>query len=129
MLRVRHFRHISGAGTIFTAKAEALNDAGKRQNNRRPDTNGLIGWRYRNHQRAKTHHQHGNSQRGAPPIAIRQLTKQPAAERAHQERDGKKGGGFQVFHHRITRWEKAGGKENLEGGIGVEIIPFHQIAD
>src|SRR5215470_4212771 len=53
---------------------------------------------------------------------------QPAAERPHEEADRKDSCGGEELTGRIAGWEKSGGKIDGRESIGVEIIPFDEIA-
>src|SRR3954470_7759559 len=60
---------------------------------------------------------------------IGQITEYPAAERPHQETRREKKRRIKLLHHGIGRWEEGAGEIKRESRVGVEIIPFNEIAD
>src|SRR2546421_11632735 len=62
-------------------------------------------------------------------MAIGDETEQPAAQRPHQEGCRKQHGSVELLHHWIAVWEECRREVKRERRIGVEIIPFDEIAD
>src|SRR5438105_7493291 len=62
-------------------------------------------------------------------MAIGDETEQPAAQRPHQEGCRKQHGSVELLHHWIAVWEECRREVKRERRVGVEIIPFDEIAD
>ena len=60
---------------------------------------------------------------------VGEVAEQPAAERAHQEGRGEQHGGVELLHHGIAVREEGRREIQRERRIGVEIVPFDEIAD
>ena len=120
---------IGRAGAVFAAEAQTFDDARQRQNRRRRQADGLIGRRRRDDQRAEAHAEHRNRQRYPPAVAVGDEAEQPAAERPHQEGGGEQHRRVELLHHRIGVREERGREIQRESGVGVEIVPFDEIAD
>lgn len=75
------------------------------------------------------HIQTGQRQRQPPATAVGDEAEQPAAERPHQEGGGEQHGGIELLHHRVAVGKERRREIQREGGVGVEIIPFDEIAD
>ena len=129
MLGVRDFAEIGRAGAVFAAEAQALDDAGERQDRRRGEADRGIGRRHRDDQRAEAHADHRQRQRQPPAVAIRDETEQPTAQWPHQEGCRKQHGSVELLHHRIAVREECRREIERERRIGVEIIPLDEIAD
>jgi hypothetical protein len=63
------------------------------------------------------------------PIAVGDEAEQPAAERAHQECRREQHRGVELLHHGIAVRKERRRKIQRERGVGVEIVPFDEIAD
>ena len=124
----RHLAHVGGGGAVFAAHAQPLHHARQGQQQRRGDADGLVGRQHGDEQRAGRHHQHGQDHRAPPPVAVGDGAEDPAAQRAHEEAHGEDGGGVQQLRRRVARREEGMGEVERGEGIGVEIVPLHQIA-
>ncbi|MHC2257627.1 hypothetical protein ACVILK_007319 [Bradyrhizobium embrapense] len=129
MLGIGDLAEIGGAGAVFAAEAEPLDDAGERQDRGCGNADGGIGRRHRDDQRAEAHADHRERQRQPPAVAVGNEAEQPAAERSHQEGGGEQHGGIELLHHRIAVREERRREIQCERRVGVEIVPFDEIAD
>jgi hypothetical protein len=129
MVGVGDLAEIGRTGTVFAAEAETLDDPRQRQNDRRGKPDRGVGGRGRDNQRAETHADDRQRQRDPPAITVGNEAEQPAAQRTHQERGGEQHGSIELLHHGIAVWKECGRKVQRERRIGVEIVPFDQIAD
>jgi hypothetical protein len=129
MALIGHFGEIGGAGAVFAAEAQALDDAGGGEQDRRPDADRGVGRRHRDHQRAEAHQRHRQHQRAAPAVMIGKIAEQPAAERTHQKAGGEEERGVELLHHRIGIGKERAGEIERERRIGVEVVPLDEIAD
>jgi hypothetical protein len=57
------------------------------------------------------------------------VPEQPATNRPHDEADRKQQSRIQLLNDRIGAGEKGGGKVERESGVGVEVLPLHQISN
>ncbi len=124
---VGHLGQVGGAGAVFPAEAQPLDDAGDAEHDRSRDADRRVGRGDRDHQRAEAHQHDRQHQRNAPAVLIGELPEQPAADRPHHESDRKQEGGIELLHHRIFVREERRGEIEGEGGIGEEVVPFDQI--
>jgi hypothetical protein len=129
VLLVRHLGEIGGARAVFPAQAEALDDAGEAQQDRRRDADGLIGGERGDHQRAEAHQHHGQHQRVAAAVRVREVAEQPAADGAHDEADGEQDSGVELLHDGVVAREERAREIQREGRVGIEIVPLDQVAD
>ena len=60
---------------------------------------------------------------------IGEVAKQPAAERAHEERGGEQDRRVELLYDRIALGKKRRREVKRERRVGVEIIPFDEVAD
>ena len=60
---------------------------------------------------------------------VRQVSEHPAAERAHDKAGREQKRCVELLYDRIGIREELAGEIEREGGVGVEIVPFDQIAD
>ena len=126
---VSDFAEIGGAGPILAAQAQTLNHAGKTEQHGRCDPDCPVCGQDRDHQRPEAHEQHGKHQCVAPAVVIAQVAEQPATNRAHEETDREEDGGVQLLDDGIAAGEERRGEVQRERGIGIEIVPFDQVAD
>jgi hypothetical protein len=73
--------------------------------------------------------EHRQRQRQPPPVAVGDVSEQPAAEGTHQEGRGEQHGGIELLHHRIAVRKECRREVQRKRRVGVEIIPFDEIAD
>ena len=128
MVRISDLGEVGSAGAIFTAEAEALDDACESEDDGRCETDGRIGRADRDDQRAEAHAQHGDGERQAPAIFVGEIAEQPAAERAHQEGGGEQHGRIELLHDGIAVRKEGRCEIQRESGVGVEVVPFDEIA-
>jgi hypothetical protein len=57
------------------------------------------------------------------------MAEQPSPEWTHQEPGGEQDGGVQLLHNEILGGEEMRREIEREGGVGVKIVPFDEIAD
>ena len=62
-------------------------------------------------------------------MVVCQVSEHPAAERAHQEASREQQCCVELLHDRIGIRKEIAGEIEREGGVGVEVVPFDQIAD
>ena len=60
---------------------------------------------------------------------VGEIAEQPAAERPHQEGRGEQHCGIELLHHGVAVREEDRREIQRERRIGVEIVPFDEIAD
>jgi hypothetical protein len=60
---------------------------------------------------------------------VRQVSEHPAAERTHQEAGREQQCCVELLYDRIGIRKEIAGEIKREGGVGVEVVPFDQIAD
>lgn len=60
---------------------------------------------------------------------VRQVSEHPAAKRAHDKAGREQQRCVELLHDRIGIREELASEIEREGGVGVEIVPFDQIAD
>ena len=125
----RHLREIGGAGAVFAAETQALQQPRREQQRRGADADRRVGRRAGDDQRAQTHQQHRQHQRGLAPARVGDHAEQPAADRAHEEADSENRGGRQVLRDRIVAGKEGLGEIERERGIGVEVVIFDEIAE
>ena len=57
------------------------------------------------------------------------IAEQPATEGTHQKGSGEQHGCVELLHHRIAVGEEGRRKIQRERGIGIEVVPFDEIAN
>jgi hypothetical protein len=57
------------------------------------------------------------------------VSEHPAAERAHEEAGREQQRSVELLHDRIGVRKEIAGEIEGEGSVGVEVVPFDQIAD
>jgi hypothetical protein len=129
ILLVGDLTEIGGAGAVFAAEAQPLQDPREAEDDGSGQTDRSISRCHRNDQRPEAHHHDGQRQRVAPAIAIGQMAEHPAAERAHQEARSKQQRRIELLHHLVAIREERLGEIQGERRIGVEIVPLDEIAD
>ena len=60
---------------------------------------------------------------------VRQMSEQPAAERAHQEPGREQHGGIQLLRNFIAFGKERFGEVKRKRRISVEVVPFDEVAD
>lgn len=60
---------------------------------------------------------------------VGEMPKQPPAERTHQEAGGERDRRVELLYDGVLRGEERRREMQRESGIGIEIIPFDEIAD
>ncbi len=89
---------------------------------------GRIGRRHRDQKRAEAH-DHDRQRQGPPPaVAVGQIAEKQAADRPHEEGYGKERRGGQLLRHRIGLGEERAGEIERESRIGIDVIPFDEVA-
>jgi hypothetical protein len=78
---------------------------------------------------AEAHADHRQRQRNPPAVAVRDVAEQPAAERPHQEGRCEQHSGVELLHHRVAVRKEGRREVERERRVGVEVIPFDEIAD
>ncbi len=129
MAAIGDLGEIGRAGAVLAAEAQPLDDARDREHDRRGDPDRGIGRGDRDHQRAEAHQRDRQHQRVAPPVVVREMSKQPASDRTHQESGREQHRYVELLHHDVLTREEGTGEIERESGIGVEIEPFDQVAD
>ncbi len=125
---IRDLHEIGGACPIFPTKAQALNNAGGAKHDGSRQSDRCIGWGDGDHKRAEAHQRDRRRECVAAPIAVGELPEQKAAQRPDEKARRKEERDIKLLHDWIGRREKRACKIEGEGGIGVEIVPFDQIA-
>ncbi len=67
-------------------------------------------------------------QRYTTAIGVGEIAEQPAAERPHQEGGGKQHGRIELLNDGVGVREEGRREIQGEGGVGVEVVPFDEIA-
>ncbi len=122
------FAEIGRARSIFAALAKALQQARDGENDRRGDADASVGRSRGDKERAEAHQQHGAGQRVSPSMPVGEIAEQRAAERAHEKCRGEEGGRRELLRERIGLRKEGAGEIERKRRIGVNIIPFDQIA-
>ncbi len=123
------FAEIGDAGSVFSALAQTLQDAGDRQDHGRPDPDRRVGRRHGHEKRAEAHHQDRDGERRPAAMPVREVAEDQAADRPHEEGNGEQRGGRELLHDGVALREEGAGEIKRERRIGVDVIPFEQIAE
>src|SRR5262245_10614285 len=59
---------------------------------------------------------------------VGKVPEQPAPDRSHNKAYGKQNRGVELLHDRIIAGKERAREVEREGGEGIEVIPFHQVA-
>eukprot|EP01137_Pigoraptor_chileana_P012883 Opistho-2@65721 len=124
----RHFGQIGRARAIFATDRQPLHQPRQHQQQRRRNPDRFIARRHRDQQRPRAHQRHRQRQPALAPMAISIDAHQPRPDRPHQETDGEDARRAQQLRGAILAREEMRREIEGEGGIGVPVIPFHQIA-
>ncbi len=129
MLVAGHFTEVGGRGAVFAADAQALQQARQQQHDGGGEAYPGIARRQRDDQRTRAHQQHRKRQAGLAPETIGIPAEQPAADRPHEETEREDSGGVELLDDGVAFREEGAGEIEGEGGIGVPVVPFDQVAD
>jgi hypothetical protein len=69
-----------------------------------------------------------DGERQAASVTVGEEAEKPAAQRAHQEGRGEQHGRIELLDDRIIGREEGRREIQREGGVGIEVVPFDQIA-
>ncbi len=122
-------RHQHGAAPL-AAEAEALHEAQRDQQDRRPDADRGVGRQQADGERGTAHQQQGHDQDvlAAEPVAV--VAEDDAAERPGDEADGVGGEGEQRADERLeAREEQLVEHQRGGGAVDEEVVPLQRGAD
>ena len=129
LVRRRNLAHVRGAGSVFAADAEALQQPREYQRDRRRDPDRRVRWRERDQQRAEAHQHHRQSERSLASAAICIAAEHPAAERSDQKAAGVDRGTVEQLRGGIVVRKEQRREIDRARGIRVPVVPLDEIAD
>ena len=107
-MRLGHFGQIGGAGSVFSADAEALQQPREQQQRRRRQSDGGIAGCHADDQRTRAHQGHREGQPRLATFAVGIDPHDPCPDGPHQEAHRKDGGGAQQLRRRVFAGEEDG---------------------
>ncbi len=124
----RHLGHVGGAGAVFAADAEALQQPRGGQDGGRGRADARIARNQGHDQRAQAHQRHRQDQRRLAPRAVGVEAHDPGPHRAGQEAHREDGRGLQQLGGLVPLGEEHLGEIEGEGGVGEPVVPLDQVA-
>jgi hypothetical protein len=128
--RRRVLEHDQRRAAPLAAEADALDDAQRNQQDRRPDADLMIGRQQSDAERTEPHHRHGDHQHRLAADAVAEMAEQDAADRAGEKAGRVCAERRQRAGQRIdVREEQAVEDQGRRGAIDQKVVPFDDGAD
>ncbi|MNL12246.1 hypothetical protein D3C87_1331090 [compost metagenome] len=123
-----HFRQEGRGRGILSAQGQALQQAGRGQQQRGGQADGGVGGGDGDDEGTARHHQNRQAQRGFAAVAVGKDAQHPTTHGAHEEAHGEDAEGGEQRRCFIAFRKELAGKEDGERGVDGPIEPLDRIA-